>query len=85
MTSHKYYKLSAKPKWAAHADLARWNCEETPMTPLPVWRDKSLWRITTTKTVEGVLCEEPSRGVKKKIEGLHEALTHGVCEAFEGI
>ena len=33
---------------------------------------KSLWRITTTKTVEGLLSENPSNKSKKKMEELHE-------------
>ena len=47
--------------------------EESSATPIPPWRDKSLWRTTTTKTVERLMSEQPSRGVKQKFEGLYEA------------
>ena len=36
-------------------------------------RDKSLWRITTTKTVEGLLSEQPRQGVKQKFQSMYEA------------
>ena len=42
--------------------------------PIPPWRDKSLWRITTTETVEGLMSEQPSRGVTQKFESQYEAL-----------
>ena len=48
--------------------------DESFTTPIPSWRDKSLWRITTTKTVEGLLSEQPSRGVKQKFESQYQAL-----------
>ena len=71
----KHYKLGAKPKWSAHhADWPHLS-EDSSTTPTPPWRDKSLWRITTKKTVEGLMSEQPSRGVKQKFEGLYEALS----------
>ena len=53
--------------------------DESSATPIPPWREKSRWRITT-KNVEGRMSEEPSRGVKQKFEGLYEAASkkHGV-------
>ena len=48
--------------------------DESFTTPIPSWRDKSLWPITTTKTVEGLLSEQPSRGVKQKFESQYQAL-----------
>ena len=42
--------------------------------PSHVWRDKSLWRITTTKTVGGLLTENPSSGSEKKTEELCEMM-----------
>ena len=49
MTSQKHDKLGAKPKRSAHADLPCMNCDVSSTTPNPPWRDRSLWRITTTK------------------------------------
>ena len=49
--SQTHHKLVAKPKWSAHADWPDLS-EDSSTTPIPPWRDKSLWRITTTKTVE---------------------------------
>ena len=72
--SQKHFKLGAKPKWSAHADWPNLS-EDSSATPIPPWRDKSLWRIITTKTVEGLLSEQPSQGVKEKFEGLYEALS----------
>ena len=72
--SQKHYKLGAKPKWSAHADWPNMS-EESSATPIPPWRDKLLWRITTTKTVEGLMSEQPSRGVKQNFEGFYEALS----------
>ena len=66
MTSSRYFKLGARPKWTAQL---------TPTQPCPncgdtSWRDKYLWRITSTKTAEGP--ETPSSGSKKKTEELCE-------------
>ena len=83
MTSPKHYKLGAKPKWSAHADGPCMSGDESSTTPDPPWRDKSLWRITTTKTMEGLLPEEPNRGVKQKFEGLCEALTKKHAMEYE--
>ena len=47
---------------------------EDSSTPIPLWRDRSLWRITTTKTVEGLLPDQPHQGVKQKFLGLYAAL-----------
>ena len=74
MTSPRHYKLEAKPKWSAHAHWPSMSGDEFSATPIPPWRDKSHWRITTTKT-EGLMSEQPSRGVKQKFEGLYEALS----------
>ena len=49
--------------------------EDSSATPIPPWRDKSFRRSTTTKTVEGLMSEQPSQGVKQKFEGLKEALS----------
>ena len=67
--NQKHYKLGAKPKLSAHIAWPNMS-EESSATPIPPWRDKSLWRITTTKTVEGLMSEQPNRGVKQKFEGL---------------
>ena len=72
--SQKHYKLGAKPKWSAHADLPKLS-EDSSTTPIPPWRDKSLWRITTTKTVGGLLSDQPNQGVKQKFQGLYEAMS----------
>ena len=48
MTSQKQYKLGAKPKWSAHADWPCTSGDESSTTPISPWRDKSVWRITTT-------------------------------------
>ena len=48
--------------------------EDSSATPIPPWRDKSLSRITTTKT-DGLMSHQPSQGVKQKFEGLFEALS----------
>ena len=72
--SQKHYKLGAKPKWNAHAawpDLS----EDSSTTPIQPWRDKSLWRITSTKTVERLLSDQLNQGVKQKFQGLYEALS----------
>ena len=45
------------------------NCGDTTILP---WRDKSRWRITTTKTVEGA--ENLSSGFKKETEELCEMM-----------
>ena len=71
MTSQKHFKLGAKPKWSAHADWPN-TSDESSATPIPPWRDKSRWRVTT-KNVEGRMSEEPSRGIKQKFEGLYVA------------
>ena len=72
--SQKHYKLGAKPKWSAHVDRPDLS-EDSSTTPIPLWRDKSLWRITTTKTVEGLLSDQFNQGVKQKFQGLYEALS----------
>ena len=48
--SQKHYKLGAKPKWSAHADWLDMS-DESSATPIPPWRDKSLWRITNDKNL----------------------------------
>ena len=71
--SQKHYKLGAKPEWSAHADWP--NLSEDPSTTtIPPWRDKSLWRITTTWLL-GLMSEQPSRGVEQNFEGIYEALS----------
>ena len=60
--SQKHYKLRAKPKWSAHADWPDLS-DDSSATLVPPWRDKSLWRITATQTVEGLLSEQPSQRV----------------------
>ena len=86
--SQKHYKLGAKPKWSAHADWPNLS-EDSFTTPIPPSRDKSLWRITTTKTVEGLMSEQPSRGVNQKIRGplwsLVKKAYHGVRKADKRI
>ena len=69
MTSSRYFKFGARPKWTAqHAPSQP--CPNCGDTTIPPWRDKSLWRITTTKTAEGLLSKNPSYRSKKKVEGL---------------
>ena len=63
----KHSKLGATPKWCAHADWPIQWSEDSPTWTIPPWRDQSLWRITTTKTVEG-LSEQPKCGVKQQCE-----------------
>ena len=79
MTSQSYCKLGAKPKWAAHADHPSLASGETPLTPIPPWRDRSLWRITTTNTVEGMMSKMVHHGLKteskRRIEDVYEKLT----------
>ena len=70
----KRYNLGAKPKWSAHADWPNMSGDSSA-TPTPPWRDKSLWRNTTTKTVEGLMSEQPRQRVKQNLEGLYEALS----------
>ena len=72
--NQKHYNLRAKPRWSAHADWLDLS-EESSATPIPPWRDKSLWRITATKTVEGLLSDQSNQGVKHKFQGLYEALS----------
>ena len=60
-------KLETKPMWSAHAELSNPSGEESAASILPSWRDQSLWRITTTKTVER-LSGEPKCGVKQHYE-----------------
>ena len=48
-------KLGAKRKWTANASAVS--------TVVPPCRDRALWRITTTKTVEG-LPDQPKYGGK---------------------
>ena len=74
MTSPRRYKFGARPKWTAQA-VPNQPCLCSGETPILPWRDKSLWRITTTKSIEGLLSEEPSRGAKKRIEEFSDALT----------
>ena len=72
----KHCKLGAKPKWSAHADwsaYADWS-DDSFATPIPPWRNKSIWRITATKTVEGLMSEQPRSGVTQTLENQHEAL-----------
>ena len=38
----QHYKLGARPKWSAHADWPNMS-EDSSTTPIPPWRDKSLW------------------------------------------
>ena len=54
-------KLSAKPNWCAHADWPKMSGDESSTTTMPPLRDHTLWRITTTRTVEG-LSEQPRCG-----------------------
>ena len=65
----RHSNLGAKPKWCAHAD---WPCplgEDPSASSIPPWRDQSLWRITTTKTVEG-LPVQPRCRIKQQYEAL---------------
>ena len=70
----QHYKLGAKTKWSAHADWPDLS-EDSSTTPIPPWRDKSIWRITTTKTVAGLLSDQPNQGAKHKFQGMYEALS----------
>ena len=64
--------MGARPKWTAQV---------APIQPCPNCGDihrgetnESLWRITTTKTVDGLLTENQSSGSKKKMEELSEMM-----------
>ena len=73
MTSQMHYNLGAKLKRSAHAD---WPCmSNLPRLLFHRGHCQSLWRITRTKTVDGLWLEDPNRGVKQKFEGLYEALS----------
>ena len=48
------------------------SCGDTMVLPR---RHKTLWRITTTKTVEGLLVKEPAYESKKTVEDLCETMT----------
>ena len=61
----KHSKLGAKPNWCAHADWPNMSGDESFTTTMPPWRDHTLWRITTTRTVEGPTC-----GVMQQYEAL---------------
>ena len=41
----KHSKLGAKPEWSAHADWPCMSGDGSSTTPIPPWRDQSLWRI----------------------------------------
>ena len=57
---HRQAKLVAEPTWSAHADWPNVSGDESSTTPIPPWRNQSIWRITTTKTVEGQDAESSS-------------------------
>ena len=65
----RHSKLGVKPKWNAHADWSDMSGDESSASTIPPWRKQSLWRITTTETVEG-LSEQPKCGVKQQYEAL---------------
>ena len=65
----KHSKLGAKPNWSAHADWPNMSGDESFTTTMPPLRDHTLWRITTTRTVEG-LSEQPRCGVMQQYEAL---------------
>ena len=61
-------KLSATPKLSAHAGTSNQGGGDTAVsTTIPPWRNRSLWRITTTNTVEG-MADQPKYGVKQHYE-----------------
>ena len=62
-------KLEAQPKWSAHVEWSNPSGEESAASILLPWRDQSLWRITTTKTIEG-LSGQPECGAKQHYEAL---------------
>ena len=74
MTNSKFFTLGAKPKWTAQPPSIR-PCPNCGDPSLPPWREKSLWRITTTKTT-GQLSEKQFRGSKKKTDELCEMMKH---------
>ena len=82
MTSSKFFTLGAKPKWTAQPPSIQ-PCPNCGDPSLPPWRDKSLWRITTTKTREGLLSEKQSRGSKKKTDELCEMMKKHTKEHAE--
>ena len=62
MISSRHFNLGARTKWQAQATPSHPCPSGEPV--VPPWRDKSLWRITTTQTVEGLLSEKPSESTK---------------------
>ena len=68
MTSNKHYNSGAKPKLSAHAEWPNMSGDEFSATPIKPWRDKSLWRITTRKTIEG-LSDQSKCGAYLKMSG----------------
>ena len=73
MTSSRYFKLGARPKWTTQPAPTQ-PCPNCGETTIPPWRPKPVWRITSTKTVEGLLTENPSNGSKQKTEELCEMM-----------
>ena len=51
MASATHFFLGTRPKWPAQAAPSQ-PCPSCGDTVVPPWRDKSLWRITATKTLE---------------------------------
>ena len=56
------------PTWSAHADWPNMSSDESSETPIPPWRNQSLWPITIAETVEGL--SERRSGAKQQYEAL---------------
>ena len=80
MTKSRDFKSGARTKWTAQLAPVQ-PCPNCGDTTIPPWRDNSLWRITTTKTVEGP--ENPSSGSKKKTEELCEIMKKKHAEEYD--
>ena len=66
----RHSKLRYKSKWSAHADWSNQSGDESAASTIPPWRNQSLWRITTTRTVEG-LSEQRSQAANEVLLKKH--------------
>ena len=75
MDSARHFKLGVRPKWPRQATPSQ-PCPSCGETVVPPWRDKSLWRVTSTKTVEGLLSEKPFYESTKMMEEFCDPMTN---------